>query len=99
MAHLGGCQGEAIRRIVLGAVSDDKDFQASCEPAGLCPIGMAPIGPERLTAEAAVVLEAADEIPPIVANPLQEGFRGIPGIKEHRLRAAAQMIAGLAEQL
>ena len=98
-AHLGGCQCAAIRRLGLGAVSDDHDVQASCEPAGLCPLGMAPIGPERVAAEAAVLLEAADDRPPIVANPLQEGLRGIPGLKEHRLRAAAPMMAGLAEQL
>jgi hypothetical protein len=60
---------------------------------------MAPIGPERSTAEAAVLLEAADEIPPIAAKPLQEGFRGVPGIKEHILRATAEAIARLAEQL
>ena len=91
-----------VRRFVasvLGAVSDDQDVQASCDPAGLCPIGMAPRGPERVTAEAAVLLEAADDRPPIVAHPLQEGVRGRPGINEPRLWAAAQMMAGLAEPL
>jgi hypothetical protein len=98
-AHLGGWEGEASRRLVRGAVSDDPDVQASCEPASFCPIGLAPIGPERWTAEAAVLLQAADDRPPIVATPLQEGFRGIPGLKESRLRAAAQMMAGLAAPL
>jgi hypothetical protein len=42
---------------------------------------MAPIGPAWLDTEAAVLLQAADAIPPIVSNLLQEGFGGIPGIE------------------
>ena len=41
---------------------------------------------------------AAYLIPAIVANPLQEGFGEVPSIKEHVLRAAAQAIAGIAEE-
>ena len=93
-ADFGGRQGQTIRRIVLGAVSGDQDFQPTCEPAGLRPIGMAPIGPKGLAIEAAVLLETADAIPAIVPNPLQEGFRGIPGIEEAILRATAQIDYG-----
>jgi hypothetical protein len=39
---------------------------------------MAPIGPKWETIEAAVLLEAADKIPAIIANPLQECLRRIP---------------------
>jgi hypothetical protein len=42
--HLVSRQGQAIGRIVLGAVSDDQDAQFTCEPATLYPTGVAPIG-------------------------------------------------------
>jgi hypothetical protein len=45
------------------------------------------------------LFEPAHKRPAIVPNPLQEGFGGIPGIKEHILRAAAQPITGIAESL
>jgi len=49
--------------------------------------------------EAAVLLQTADKVPAIVPNPIQQGFGGIPGVKEHILRATAQTVAGIAEQL
>jgi hypothetical protein len=48
--------------------------------------------------EPAILFETADETPPIVANPLEEGSGRIPRIKEHKVRVAAQAIAGIAEQ-
>jgi hypothetical protein len=47
--------------------------------------------------EATILLEAADNIPAIVANPLEKGFRGIPGSKEEVGRAAAEAVAGIAQ--
>ncbi len=60
---------------------------------------MAPIGPERLAVEPAVLLEATYKVPAIVANALQQGFRGIPGVEQHIRRAAMQPITGVAQQL
>jgi hypothetical protein len=60
---------------------------------------MTPLGPERLALEATVLLETTDEVPAIVPKALQQGFRGIPGVKEDGLRVTAPAIPGLAEEL
>jgi hypothetical protein len=48
--------------------------------------------------EAAILLETTDEIPAIVPNTLQQGFRGIPGVKEDILWATTQTVPGIAEE-
>ena len=89
-------QGEAIGGEILGAVSDDQNVQAPSEPAGFRPGGMAPIGTSRETIDATILREAADHRPAIVANPLEQGCRGIPRITEDVSRAAAEAVAGIA---
>jgi hypothetical protein len=98
-AHLHGRQHQAVGGKVFGAVSDDQHFEAARQPAGFRPVRMAPISPQRLAVKPAILFETANKVPPIVANPLQEGSGGIPGIEQHKLGAAAQAIAGIAEQL
>ena len=51
---------------------------------------------ECVSIEPPMLFETAHERPPIVPNPLEEGFGGIPGIKEHKVGGAAQAIAGRA---
>jgi hypothetical protein len=97
--HLGSWQREAIGGEVLGAVSDHQDLQGPSQLAVCSLIWVTPIGPERLTIEAAILLEATHEIPPIVPDALQQCFRRIPGIKEDICRATVQAVAGIAEQL
>ena len=97
-AHLRRRQRDAMGGIVRGAVSDDHDLQPPAQPAAVCPVRMSPIGPQGLAIEAAVLLEAADDIPPIVANPLQKLFGGIPGVKEHILGITMQAIADIAKE-
>jgi hypothetical protein len=60
---------------------------------------MAPRGPERLTIEPAMLLQATHKVPPLVPKPLQHSLGRIPGIKEDRLGATAQVIPRIAEQL
>jgi hypothetical protein len=96
-AALGRRQRETIGGKVLGAVSDDPDLQATAQPSWLRPIGGAPIGPEGLPVEAAMLLPPTDERPPIIPHPLQQGLRRRPGIKEHVLRVTAQAVAGIAQ--
>jgi len=98
-AHLHRRQGQAIGGVVLLAVSDNEYFEAPAQPAPLGPVRVLPMGPHRMSIEPAMFLETAYEIPAIVANPLQEGSGGIPGIKQDVVRAAAQPIASIAEQL
>jgi hypothetical protein len=98
-ADFRGWQCQAIGRVVLGAVSDDQDLEPPAQPASRGPIRMTPIGPEGLAIEAAVLLETTDDIPAIVPNALQQGFRGIPGVKEDGLWVTAQAIPGRAEAL
>ena len=59
---------------------------------------MTPRGPERLVIEATVLFETTDDIPAIVPHARQQGFRGLPGVKEDVLRVTAQAIPGLAEE-
>jgi hypothetical protein len=92
-------QGEAIRGVVLGAVADDQDLQTTRQPAALCPIRVAPQGPQRLTIEAAMLLQATDKIPAIGPNPFQARLRRIPRVEEDGRGATAQVIAGIAEEL
>jgi Bacterial extracellular solute-binding proteins, family 5 Middle len=97
--HLCSRQCQAIRGVVLGAVSDHQDLQATRQPATLRPIGVPAIGTHGLSVEPAVLLQAAYEIPPIVTNPLQQPSGGIPSIEQHKFGAAAQAMAGIAQQL
>jgi len=60
---------------------------------------MAPIRPQDLAIKPPVLLQAANNVPAIVMHPLQQGFGGIPGIKEHILGATAQTMARIAEEL
>jgi hypothetical protein len=60
---------------------------------------MESISPKRLAVAPPVLLEPTDEVAPFIAHPLQQRLGGVPGIKEHILRATAEAIARLAEQL
>jgi hypothetical protein len=82
-----------------GAVSDNQDFQSPRQPAGLRPIRVARIRPERLAIEQPVLLETAHNIPAIVANPLQETPGWRPRVAEDIRRATTMMVEGIAEQL
>src|SRR5688500_11659766 len=82
-------QHQAVGGVILGAVSDDQDLQASGQPTAVRPIGVPPVGTNRLAIEAAVLLQTADKVPSVVPNTLQKGFGGIPGVKEHILGATA----------
>jgi hypothetical protein len=93
-AHLCGRQRQAIGGIVLLAVSDNEPFEASVPPAAFGPIGVPPMVPQGVPIEPAILFETADELPPIVANPLEEGSRGYhasksttSGWQRRRLRA------------
>jgi hypothetical protein len=88
-ADLCGRQCQAMGGVVRGAVSDDQHCHAPRKPAGFRPVGMAPIGTPRETMAATRLLEAADNRPAIVANPLEKGLRGIPGLTAEVGRAAA----------
>jgi hypothetical protein len=98
-ADLRRGQRQAVGGVVLGAVSDDQNFQPPTQPAALRPVRMAPIGPERLAIEPAVLLEATHKVPALVPDALQQGFRGIPGVEQHIRRAAMQPMTGVAQQL
>jgi hypothetical protein len=98
-ADLRSRQRQAVGGKVFGAVSNDQHFQASTQPAALRPVGVPPIGSERLAIEAVILLETTDEISSIVPNALQPGFRGIPGVKEDILWATAQAVPSIAEEL
>jgi hypothetical protein len=52
-----------------------------------------------MASEPAVPLEAAEEIPPVVTNPLQQAFGGTSGVKEPILGATTQAMAGITEEL
>ena len=74
LADLCRRQCEAIGGEILGAVSDNQDFQTPSQPASLGPVGMAPIGPKRLPIEPAILFETADKIPAVISNALEDGF-------------------------
>lgn len=95
---LGSQSRQAMGGTILGAVSDDQDVPTARQPAGRCPVGMAPIGPKRLTIEPAMLFEVADTIPAVVPKAIQQGFGGIPRLKEHGRRATAEAVAGVAQQ-
>jgi hypothetical protein len=80
-----------------GAVSDAQDLQPPGPPAAVGPVRRAPIVPQGLTIAPAMLLEATDECPPIVAHPLQEPCGGIPGGKESRRGMPRPAMADLAE--
>jgi hypothetical protein len=44
-------------------------------------------------------LSRQTKVPPVVANSLQQNLGQIPGIEENILRATAQAITGITEQL
>jgi hypothetical protein len=67
---LAGRQRQAIGGRVLGAVSDGQDLHTSRPPTALRPLRVAPIRTQCLTIEPAILPEATDDIPPIVAHPL-----------------------------
>jgi hypothetical protein len=98
-AHLCGRCPQAIGGVVLGAGSDNPYCKPPAQPTGLSPIGMPAMVTAPLSIEAAVLLEAAHNIPPIVPNPLQEAPGRVPGVKQHGLGATVQVIAGLAQPL
>jgi site-specific DNA recombinase len=97
LPHLHGRQRQAIGGVVLFAVSDNQHFEAAAQPADLSPVGVPPIVPNRVSIEAAILLEAADKLPPIVTHPFQERSGRIPRIKQDVSRATAQAVAGIAE--
>jgi hypothetical protein len=76
LADLRGRQGQAIRRIVLGAVSDDQDLEPTAQPTRLRPIGVAPTGPERLAIEPAVLREATTKYQPESRMRRRKAFEG-----------------------
>ena len=92
-------QPQAVGGVILGAVSDDQDFQPPGQPTAVRPIRVPPIGPNRWAIEAAVLLQTADTVPAVVPNTLQQDFCGLPGVKEHRRGATAQRMAGIAAPL
>jgi hypothetical protein len=97
-AHLGGRECQAIGGVVLLAVSGNEHSEAPAQPAALGPVGVPPILAGCLPIEPAILFETAHEIPSIVPNSFEEGSGGVPRIKEHKVRVAAQAIAGIAEQ-
>jgi hypothetical protein len=97
--HLSGWQRQAVGGVVLLAISDNKSFHPPAALAALGPGRMAPMVPERLPIDAAILVEAADEGPPIVAHARQQGLGGKPRIKEHVLGLTTQPIAGITQQL
>jgi hypothetical protein len=56
-----------------------------------------PMRTDRVPIEPTLLLETTDNRPAIVTHALEQGFRGIPGIKEPRCRATTQAMAGVAE--
>jgi hypothetical protein len=97
--YLCGRQRQAVGGRVLLAVSDHQHFEPSAQPADLSPVGVPPMLTGRVAIKPAVFLQTANELPPVVPNPLQQRLRRIPGIKQPILRSTAQAITGLAEQL
>src|SRR5919198_1650133 len=98
-AHLRGRQRQAIGGRVLLAISDHEHCEAAAQPTALSPVGVSPMVTHRVAIEPPILFDTAHERPAIVANPLPEGCGGIPGIKAHGLRAAAQAMASIAEEL
>ena len=96
-ADLRGRQRQAMGGEVCGAVSDDQYLQAPTQPTSLRPVGMPPRGPKRLVVEPAVLLEPTDQVPPIVANPLEQRLRRVPSVEEDRRWTTAQPMTGIAE--
>jgi hypothetical protein len=92
-------QRQAVGGLVLVAVSDTHHFEPSAQPANLSPVGVPPMLTDRVAIEPAVLLQTTDDIPPLVQKPLQQGLRWIPGVEQHVLRATAQAVVGIAEQL
>jgi hypothetical protein len=65
-------QHKAVGGVILGAVSDDQDSQASGQPTAVRPLRVPPIGTNRLAIEAAVLLRTADHVPSGVPHTRQQ---------------------------
>src|SRR5215211_6316814 len=65
-------QRQAAGGVVLGAVSDDQDFQADCQPAAFRPVGMPSMVENLLSIFFFFKQKTAYEIPPIVVNALEQ---------------------------
>src|SRR5215467_9715372 len=98
-AHLFGAEAEPVGRIVCAAVSHAKYLDISSQRAGRLPVGLLQIAHEGTSLEAPILLELADTIPAIIAEPLAEGLRGIPGVDQNKLRLTAQPVPGIAQEL
>jgi len=57
------------------------------------------IAHQRLSLKTPILLELADKIPAIIAEPLEELFRRIPRVEEDKLGLTAQALACIAQQL
>jgi hypothetical protein len=98
-AHLRRRQGQAVSGIGLGAVSDDHDCEAACEPASGGPRGVAPIRPDGVTVAAPVRRQAADNVPAIGAKALQQGSGRLPRVAEAGIGATAPAVARITQPL
>jgi hypothetical protein len=88
-----------VRGVVRGAVADDRAGEASCQPPGGGPVGMAPIRTHRGTVDAAVRLRAADPAPAIVAHALPQARRWGPRVEQPIAGAPAPALASIAQHL
>jgi hypothetical protein len=93
----GSREGQAISGVVLLAVSDHQDCDATVQPTDLGPVRMSPIVAYGFAVEATIFLDPAHKIPSIVPNALPELFGGIPGIEEHIRRATVHAVTRIAE--
>jgi hypothetical protein len=75
---LFGSQAQPVGRVVLAAVSHHKDFEVTGQHACRPPIWLVQIPGEGPALKTPIFLQLTDEIPPIIAYPLEEGLRGIP---------------------
>src|SRR5262249_10091516 len=97
-AHLRSRKCRLMGGFLLLAVSPPQHLGPPAEPAAFGPVGVPPMMTERVTIAPPILFETAHEIPAIVANPFEQTFGGVPGLKEHILGVATQTIAGIAEQ-
>jgi len=73
-AYLCGAEAQAVSRIVFAAISYDKYLDVSSQRACRLPVGLLQIAHEGASLEALILLELADKIPAISAEPLEEGL-------------------------
>ena len=98
-AHLYGRPGQASGGIVLLAGSDNASFEAPAQPANLGPGRVAPRLTHRVAIEPTLLLQTADDRPPLGANALQQGSGRRPRLAQDRVGAAVQAVAGRTEPL